>query len=215
MLTLFQIDKNDENKNLRMNEINCKQVNHFNLIDLNESLFLLNGVFQLINFIFSSDWFCSTWGIQSNHQRDESESSIWLISSFLSVEKIIFSQMNYQYQWNDNWFIIEFSFNFYLEWIIWIENLYHVEYTYFYPNNAEKIIRVCFSNWLLEWNNLPFKCLLKSNGWFNSWWKWNFNHIEKTIYVEWIIWIKSAIFFHLMKEILNHFEEYLNDCISS
>ena len=50
--------------------------------------------------------------------------------------------------------------------------------------------------------NLPFNCLLKSNEWFNSWWKWNLYQIEKTINVEWIIWIKSAIFFHLMKEIL-------------
>ena len=80
----------------------------FNLIVLNESLFLLNWVFQLMNFIVSSDWFFSNWGIQSNYQRHKSEASIWLISSFLPVEKIIFFQMNYQFQWNDNWFIIEF-----------------------------------------------------------------------------------------------------------
>ena len=49
---LFQSDKNDEINNLRMNKINCKQVNLFNLIVLNESLFLLNWVFQLMNFIF-------------------------------------------------------------------------------------------------------------------------------------------------------------------
>ena len=36
-----------------------------------------------------------------NHQ-------FWLISSFLPVEKIIFFQMNYQFKWNDNLFIIEF-----------------------------------------------------------------------------------------------------------
>ena len=46
--------------------------------------------------------------IELNHQRDESESLIWLKSSFLPVEKIIFLQMKYQFQWNDNLFIIEF-----------------------------------------------------------------------------------------------------------
>ena len=36
-----------------------------------------------------------------NHQ-------FWLKSSFLSIEKIIIFQMKYQFQWNDNLFIIEF-----------------------------------------------------------------------------------------------------------
>ena len=37
IIFLFENDKNDENNNLRMNEINWKQVNLFNLIVLNES----------------------------------------------------------------------------------------------------------------------------------------------------------------------------------
>ena len=108
IIFLFQSDKNDENKNLRMNEINWKQLILFNLIVLNESCFCWIEFFNWWISSFSSDWFFSNWGIQSNHQRDESESSIWLKYSFLPVEKIIFFQMNYQSQWNDNWFIIEF-----------------------------------------------------------------------------------------------------------
>ena len=42
IIFLFQSDKNDEINNLIMNEINCKQMNLFDLIVLNESLFLLN-----------------------------------------------------------------------------------------------------------------------------------------------------------------------------
>ena len=38
----FDNDNNDENNNLRMNEINFKQMDVFNLIDLNETLFMLN-----------------------------------------------------------------------------------------------------------------------------------------------------------------------------
>ena len=81
-----------------------------------------------------------------NHQ-------FWLKSSFLPVEKIIFFQMNYQFQWNDNLFIIEFFlsiFNFHLEWIIWTETLWWVEYTHFNPNTSRKTIGTCFINWPLE-----------------------------------------------------------------
>ena len=39
IIFLFQSDKNNENNNLRMNEINFKEVNLFNLIVLNESCF--------------------------------------------------------------------------------------------------------------------------------------------------------------------------------
>ena len=86
---LFQIDKNDENNNLRMNKLNWKQLILFNLIVLNESLFMLNWVFQLMNFIVSSDSFFSNWGIQSNHQRTKSESS--------NLIEIFFSS-----RWEDN-----------------------------------------------------------------------------------------------------------------
>ena len=85
-----------------------KTIDSFQFDCFEWKLFLLNWVFQLMNFIVSSDWFFSNWGIPLNYQKDESESSIWFKSSFLPVEKIIFLQMNYQFQWNDNLFIIEF-----------------------------------------------------------------------------------------------------------
>ena len=105
---LFQSDKNDENNNLRMNEINFKQVNLFQFDCFEWKLFVLNWVFQLMNFIFhlidsfqleEFNWIIKD--INLNHQ-------FWLKSFFLPVEKIIFLQMKYQFQWNDNLFIIEF-----------------------------------------------------------------------------------------------------------
>ena len=91
-----------------MNKINWKQLILFNLIVLNESLFMLNWVFQLMNFLFSSDWFFQIeefhWIIKDINLKHQ----FWLKSSFISVEKKIFFQMNYQFQWNDNLFIIEF-----------------------------------------------------------------------------------------------------------
>ena len=53
--------------------------------------------FQLMNFNFFIWLILSNWGIPLNYQRHESEQSIWLKSSFLSIEKIIFFQMNYQF----------------------------------------------------------------------------------------------------------------------
>ena len=71
-------------------------------------LFLLNWVFQLMNFIFhlihSFQLEEFNWIIKEMNLNDP----IWLKYSFLSIEKIIFFQMNYQFQWNDNLFIIEF-----------------------------------------------------------------------------------------------------------
>ena len=131
IIFLFQSDKNDEINNLRMNEINWKQLILFNLIVLNESLFLLNWVFQLMNFIVSSDSFFSTWGIPLNYQRDESESSNF-IAIFFSVrweDNHLSNESSISMKWNDNWFIIEFFFQFlywmnYLNWkstSSWIE----------------------------------------------------------------------------------------------
>ena len=68
IIFLFQSDKNDENNNLRMNKINWKQMNLFNLIVLNESCFCWIEFFNWWISSFSSDSFFSNWGIQSNHQ---------------------------------------------------------------------------------------------------------------------------------------------------
>ena len=140
IIFLFQSDKNDENNNLRMNEINWKQMNLFNLIVLNESLFMLNWEFELMNFSFSSDWFFQLEEFNQIIKELNLNHQFWLKSSFLPVENIIFLQMKYQFQWNDNWFIIEFSFNFHLEWIIWIESLYQVGQTNFDPKTARNIL---------------------------------------------------------------------------
>ena len=116
IIFLFQIDKNDENNKLRMNEINFKQVNLFNLIVLNESCFcwIENftwwiSLFHLIDSFQIEEFNQIIKDMKLNHQ-------IWLKYSFLSVEKIIFFQMNYQFLWNDNLFIIEFFFQF-LSWM--------------------------------------------------------------------------------------------------
>ena len=71
-------------------------------------MFLLNWVFQLMNFIVSSDWYFQLEEFNQIIKEINLNHQFWLKSSFLPVEKIIIFQMNYQFQWNDNWFIIEF-----------------------------------------------------------------------------------------------------------
>ena len=108
IIFLFENDENDENNNLRMNKLNWKQLILFNLIVLNESCFCWIEFFN---------WWISSFHLIGSFQIEEFNQIIkdinlnhqfWLKSSFLPVEKIIFLQMKYQFQWNDNLFIIEF-----------------------------------------------------------------------------------------------------------
>ena len=89
IIFLFQSDKNDENNNLRMNKLNWKQLILFNLIVLNESLFLLNWEFQLMNFLFF------IWLILFKLRNSIKSSKRWIW--IINLIEIFFSS-----RWEDN-----------------------------------------------------------------------------------------------------------------
>ena len=87
----------------------------------NENISLEPKLFS--NYQFNNCYLVSLWWKMVKQEVNKewnqlltSESSIWLKSSFLSIEKKIFFQMYYQFQWNDYCFIIECFFQF-LSWI--------------------------------------------------------------------------------------------------
>ena len=78
------------------------------MIVLNESCLCWIEFFNWWISLFSSDWFFQIEEFNQIIKELNLNHQIWLKSSFLPVEKIIFFQMKYQFQWNDNLFIIEF-----------------------------------------------------------------------------------------------------------
>ena len=139
---LFQIDKNDENNNLRMNEINFKQVILFNLIVLNESCFcwieFFNWWISLFHLIHSFQIEKFNWIIKEMNLNNQFD---WYLLFFLLRRK-----SSCKWSININEMIIDSSLSFIFQfgWIIWIECLYQVADSHFNPNTEGKDTWILF-----------------------------------------------------------------------